>query len=51
MHQLPKSIVGDGCTCEEHAMGWYYYLDGTLSFPFMACCVAKSVNLAAEKAA
>jgi hypothetical protein len=25
---------------EEQAMGWYYYLDGKISFPFRAKCLA-----------
>jgi len=25
---------------EEQAMSWYYYLDGEISFPFQARCVA-----------
>ena len=25
---------------EEQAMGWYYYLEGKISFPFQAKCVA-----------
>jgi len=26
---------------EEQAMGWYYYLDDTIHFPFSARCVAR----------
>src|SRR5262249_1409314 len=26
---------------DERAMGWYYYLDGQLQFPFTATCIAK----------
>jgi hypothetical protein len=25
---------------EEQAMGWYYYLEGKISFPFLARCLA-----------
>jgi Calcium binding len=24
---------------EEQAMGWYYYLEGTMQFPFTARCI------------
>jgi hypothetical protein len=27
---------------EEQAMSWYYYLDGKISFPFRARCVAEN---------
>ena len=26
---------------EEQAMGWYYYLEGQLQFPFLARCIAE----------
>ena len=28
----------------EQALEWYYYLEGTLQFPFMARCVARSAT-------
>src|SRR6266851_7553904 len=28
---------------EEQAMGWYYYLESKLSFPFQARCIASKV--------
>lgn len=34
-------IVVDAYGPEEQAMGWYYYLDDTLQFPFSARCTAK----------
>jgi len=33
-------IVVDANGPEEQAMGWYYYLDDTIHFPFSAQCVA-----------
>jgi hypothetical protein len=27
---------------EEQAMGWYYYLEGKIRFPFSAKCIARS---------
>jgi hypothetical protein len=29
---------------EEQAMGWYYYLDDEISFPFAAKCIAVCGN-------
>jgi hypothetical protein len=29
---------------EEQAMGWYYYLDGKIRFPFGAKCIATTVR-------
>lgn len=34
-------IIVDAYGAEEQAMGWYYYLDGHLSFPFVATCTTK----------
>lgn len=34
-------IVVDAYDEVERAMGWYYYLDEKLNFPFWARCVAK----------
>ncbi len=34
-------IVVDAYNDDERAMGWYYYLDGALNFPFSARCRAK----------
>ena len=36
-------IVVDAYGPEEQAMGRYYYLDDTLSFPFYTKCIAKRV--------
>ncbi len=38
--RISYEIVVDAYTPEERAMGWYYYLEEKLSFPFTACCVA-----------
>jgi hypothetical protein len=32
-------IVVDAYGAEEQAMGWYYYLEGKLTFPFKAKCI------------
>jgi hypothetical protein len=34
-------IVVDAHDNEERAMGWYYYLDDILEFPFTATCIEK----------
>ena len=38
--RIAHEIVVDCYTAEESAMGWYYYLEGRLSFPFTARCIA-----------
>ncbi|OUL29445.1 calcium-binding protein [Nostoc sp. T09] len=35
-HRIETEIIVDAEDKEERAMGWYYYLDDTLNFPFMA---------------
>lgn len=32
-------IIVDAYGSEEQAMGWYYYLEEKLSFPFLAKCI------------
>ena len=34
-------IVVDAYDTHERAMGWYYYLQDQLKFPFTATCIAK----------
>jgi hypothetical protein len=40
--RIIMEIVVDAYDSEERAMGWYYYLDDKISFPFTAECI--SVN-------
>ncbi len=40
-HRIMREIVVDAYGAEEQAMGWYYYLEDTLNFPFTARCVVK----------
>ncbi|MCI0652574.1 MAG: calcium-binding protein [Planctomycetes bacterium] len=40
-HRIDQEIVVDAYTSDERAMGWYYYLQGKLRFPFKAKCVAE----------
>jgi calcium binding protein len=37
--RILMEIVVDAYGPEERAMGWYYYLDGKLEFPFTARCI------------
>jgi hypothetical protein len=39
--RIQNEIVVDCYTEEERALGWYYYLDDRLAFPFKASCVVK----------
>ena len=39
--RIDYEIIVDCYDPEEQAMGWYYYLERTLQFPFLARCVAK----------
>lgn len=34
-------VVVDAYGAEEQAMGWYYYLDGKISFPVAVRCIAQ----------
>ena len=38
--RIEQEIIVDANGPEEQAMGWYYYLEDTLHFPFSAKCLA-----------
>lgn len=38
-HRIAMEVVVDAYGPEEQAMGWYYYLDDKLTFPFQARCL------------
>ena len=40
-HRIDMEIVVDAHDADERAMGWYYYLENQLQFPFTATCIAK----------
>jgi len=40
-HRIDMEIVVDAYDEHERAMGWYYYLEDQLQFPFTATCIAK----------
>lgn len=39
--RIEQEIVVDAYTQDERAMGWYYYLEGKLRFPFTATCIKR----------
>src|SRR5260370_9867150 len=39
--RIHMEIIVDAYGPEEQALGWYYYLEGTLQFPFTARCIAR----------
>jgi hypothetical protein len=39
--RIRDEIIVDTFSPEERAMGWYYYPETKLSFPFTADCIAK----------
>ena len=39
--RIIMEIVVDAYGPEEQAMGWYYYLEATLQFPFTAICTSQ----------
>jgi hypothetical protein len=39
--RIIMEIVVDAYGPEEQAMGWFYYLDDNLQFPFTATCISK----------
>jgi hypothetical protein len=40
-NRISMEIVVDAYSPEEQAMGWYYYLERKLQFPFTATCIAE----------
>ena len=38
--RITMEIIVDANGPEEQAMGWYYYLDDKVHFPFLAKCIA-----------
>jgi len=39
--RIIMEIIVDAYDEEERAMGWYYYLEDKLHFPFLTRCIAK----------
>jgi hypothetical protein len=40
-HRIVMEIIVDCYNEEERAMGWYYYLEDQIKFPFQARCLSK----------
>ncbi|MHC4329779.1 MAG: calcium-binding protein [Planctomycetota bacterium] len=40
-NRISEEIIVDAYGPEEQAMGWYYYLEDRLGFPFLATCIAE----------
>ena len=40
-YRISMEAVVDAYSPEEQALGWYYYLDEKISFPFAAKCMRK----------
>jgi hypothetical protein len=40
-HRIAFEIVVDAYDAGERVMGWYYYLQDTMQFPFTATCISK----------
>lgn len=38
--RIDNEVVVDAYGPDEPAMGWYYYLEGQIRFPFQAQCIA-----------
>jgi len=39
--RITMEVIVDAYGPEEQAMGWYYYLEEELQFPFIAVCILK----------
>ena len=42
--RIHEEIIVDAYGPEEQAMGWYYYLEDKIRFPFKAKCVISKVT-------
>ena len=40
-YRISMEAIVDAYGAEEQAIGWYYYLDDRLSFPFLTKCIAR----------
>lgn len=40
-NRIAEEIIVDAYGPEEQAMGWYYYLEEKLHFPFLSTCIAE----------
>ena len=42
--RIHEEAIVDAYGQEEKAMGWYYYLEGKLTFPFSARCIGSKTS-------
>ena len=47
--RIHNEAIVDAYGSEEQAMGWYYYLDDKIHFPFQAKCIASKATSALRK--
>ncbi len=47
--RIDNEAIVDAYGSEEKAMGWYYYLEGKMSFPFHATCVRSATKSPLKK--
>ena len=47
--RIENEAIVDAYGPQEHAMGWYYYLENRLSFPFQAKCIASKITSPLKK--
>ena len=41
--RIKKEAIVDAYGTEEQALGWYYYLENKIRFPFLATCIVAKV--------
>ena len=47
--RITMEIIVDAYGPEEQALGWYYYLEEKLQFPFTARCIAERATGSATR--
>jgi hypothetical protein len=47
--RIENEAIADANGPEEQVMGWYYYLDDKIRFPFPARCIAAKVRFTAPE--
>ena len=47
--RIHEEIIVDAYGPEEQAMGWYYYLEDKIRFPFQAKCITSKVTSPLQK--
>ena len=48
-HRITMEVIVDCYDSEEVAMGWYYYIEEKVHFPFTAICIAERAVSPLEK--